>query len=99
MSTKLNKNKYVTALSIPLLLALSVSSAFAGTDTSFASLHTQFTNWITGTAGKTIALASIGVGGIMSIGRGPVPILLGIGVAALLMYLPSATDSVFTATI
>jgi hypothetical protein len=66
-------------------LALNAPSAFAGTDTTFNTALTTFTNFLQGSGGKVITLVSL-VGGIVAMAAGnfsirQIAIPVGTGVA------------------
>lgn len=69
-------------------------------DTTFNDIYNWINTIITGSAGKTIALAAAGIGALMTIGRGnPIPILTGVAFAIFLLYIPSVISTIFSATI
>jgi conjugal transfer pilus assembly protein TraA len=73
--------------------------ALAGTSTEFDTIHQKFRDWVQGTGGMAASLAAIGIGGLWSIMKGPIPILGGIGSAIFLQYSPDISDAIFTATV
>jgi hypothetical protein len=74
---------------IPVIAAaamLGPAAAFAGTDTSFNTALTQFTNFLSGSGGKVITVLSL-AGGIVGLASGrfslaQVAVPVGTGVAA-----------------
>jgi conjugal transfer pilus assembly protein TraA len=99
----MKKRAAVCASLFPVAVA-----AMAGNGSSSDTTFNNIFNWInsinsivTGSAGKTIALAAAGIGAFMTIGRGnPIPILTGVGFAIFLLYiLPSVITTIFSATI
>ena len=82
------------------LLAVSVN-AFAGTTgTEFSTLYTWLLGEVQGYAGKTVSVASVGIGALMSMARvNPVPILGGVGFAVFLQYVPTIISGILSATI
>ena len=88
-----------------ILLALSLSflasSAYAGTTgTEFSTLFTWLLGEVQGYAGKTIAIAAVGIGAILSIAKvNPIPILGGIGFAVFLQYVPTIITGILSATV
>lgn len=67
-------------------LLLCASAAYAGNDTTFAPALTKFTNFLTGSGGKIIAVLSLAGGiigmasGRFSLGQVAIPVAVGIGV-------------------
>lgn len=77
------------------------AAAHAGTTgTEFQTLYTWLLGEVQGYAGKTIAIAAVGIGAILSIAKvNPIPILGGIGFAVFLQYVPTIITGVLSATI
>lgn len=72
----------------------------ASGDTTFNNIYNWIHQIVTGSAGKTIALAAAGIGALMTIGRGnPIPILTGVGFSIFLLYIPSVITTIFSATV
>lgn len=86
---------------IAVALSVLAGSAFAGTTgTEFQNLYTWTNNVVTGYFGRTVAVAAVGIGAIMSIARvNPIPILAGVGFAIFLQYTPTIITGILTATI
>jgi hypothetical protein len=89
---KANRGARTRASLLPYLLSAVVAAvmvapdAFAGTDTTFSTALTQFTNFLSGSGGKVITVLSL-AGGIVGLasGRfslGQVAVPVGTGVAA-----------------
>jgi hypothetical protein len=87
-------------LSFVAALALSAIAAHAGTDTTFGTAQTMLSSWITGSLGRMIALASLGVGLVSAIvmkSLMPVAVSVGIGLTASVAV--SVITGMVTATI
>lgn len=85
------------------LLALSLfpaaaPDAFAGVGgAEFNTLQTQLEAWIKGGLGKTIALAAVVIGAVLSVARSnPLPILSGIAFAIFQQYTPDIIGGILT---
>ena len=98
---RLPRGKSMTALSMPkgnqingILLGLAIiacvmilgaSAAFAGTDTTFNTALTKFTDFLEGSGGKIITVMSLAGGivalasGRFSLGQVAVPVAVGVG--------------------
>lgn len=82
-STRLRAGDYALAAAGLLLCA---GAAYAGNDTTFAPALTKFTNFLTGSGGKIIAVLSLAGGiigmasGRFSLGQVAIPVAVGIGV-------------------
>lgn len=83
------------------VLLLFSGMAFASTTgAEFQPIYEKFEGWVQGYGGMAIALASTGIGGIMSVARQtPFPIMAGIGGSILLQYSPDIIAGIMTATI
>ena len=98
----MNQNKkYQQAALLIVGLSLITSSAFAGTTGSeFQTLFTWLLGEVQGYGGKTIAIAAVGIGALMSMVRvNPIPILGGIGFAIFLQYVPTIITGILSATV
>jgi conjugal transfer pilus assembly protein TraA len=87
-------------LSFVAALAVAAVAAHAGTDTTFAAAQTTLSSWITGSLGRMIALASLGVGLVTAIvmkSLMPVAVSVGIGLTASIAV--SVITGMVTATI
>lgn len=89
---------------IPLLMAilgLLPMFAIAGTTgTEFLALYTWINGIATGYGGRAIAIASVVIGALLSVAKGnPIPILVGVGFAIFLQYVPTIVNGIMTATI
>lgn len=91
-------SKYLPAA---LILFLIAGHAVAGTTgTEFQALYTWVNDVVTGYFGRAVAVASVGLGAIISIARvNPIPILSGAGFAIFLQYTPTIITGILTATI
>lgn len=86
---------------ISLCLSLLATNAYAGvTGTEFSALYLWMLGEVQGYGGKTIALAAVAVGAIVSIAKvNPIPILGGIGFAVFLQYVPTIVTGILSATV
>jgi len=93
----------VLDLALPLVLvaALGAEAAYAGTDTTFNTALTKFTNFLEGSGGKVITVLSL-AGGVVGLASGrfslaqiAVPVGVGVGVGT---GVPIVTSTI-TATI
>ena len=89
------------AIPLGLVAALGAEAAFAGTDTTFNTALTKFTNFLEGSGGKVITVLSL-AGGVVGLASGrfslaqiAVPVGVGVGVGT---GVPIVTSTV-TATI
>lgn len=87
-----------------LAVALSVlagpDALAGGGGTEFATLQTQLETWIKGGLGKTIALAAVVIGAVLSVARSnPLPILSGIAFAIFEQYTPDIIGGILTGLI
>ena len=86
---------------IALVMMLGASAAFAGTDTTFNTALTKFTDFLEGSGGKIITVMSLAGGivalasGRFSLGQVAVPVAVGVGAGT---GIPIVTSTV-TATI
>ncbi|MBM7408043.1 hypothetical protein EDF69_003681 [Sphingomonas sp. JUb134] len=86
---------------IAMLMVLGASAAFAGTDTTFNTALTKFTDFLEGSGGKIITVMSLAGGivalasGRFSLGQVAVPVAVGVGAGT---GIPIVTSTV-TATI
>ncbi|MHA0320156.1 hypothetical protein [Sphingomonas molluscorum] len=84
-----------------MLMVLGASAAFAGTDTTFNTALTKFTDFLEGSGGKIITVMSLAGGivalasGRFSLGQVAVPVAVGVGAGT---GIPIVTSTV-TATI
>lgn len=71
------------------------------TGTEFQTLFQWVHDEVTGQSlGRTIALAAVGIGAMLSIAKvNPLPILAGAGFAVFLQYTPAIVTGILTATI
>ncbi|WP_230771727.1 TrbC/VirB2 family protein [Sphingomonas sp. Leaf4] len=75
----------LAAVSVLAAAALCAGPAFAGTDTTFNTALTQFTNFLSGSGGKVITVLSLAGGivglasGRFSIGQVAIPVGVGVG--------------------
>ena len=87
----------ITAAAAVAVTATIASVALAGTDTTFASAQTMMTNWLTGSLGKTLALAFFGVGMFMGIARqNLMAMAVGMGCAFAVTLGPSILTAIVT---
>lgn len=88
-------------LATAVVLCLLAGSALAGTTgTEFQALYNWVNDVVTGYFGRAVAVASVGLGAIISIARvNPIPILSGAGFAIFLQYTPTIITGILTATI
>jgi len=96
------KNKLIVSRIALLCALLGIPAfAFAGTTgTEFLALYTWINGVVTGYLGRTIAMASVAIGALMSVAKSnPIPILVGIGIAIFLQYTPTIITGILTATI
>jgi conjugal transfer pilus assembly protein TraA len=93
--------KHANAIAIVACLTLVATNAVASTTgTEFQTLFTWLLGEVQGYGGKTIAIAAVGIGAILSIARvNPIPILGGIGFAVFLQYVPTIITGILSATI
>ena len=88
---------------LPLLmgiLALPVLAVAGTTGTEFLALYTWINGIATGYGGRAIAIASVVIGALLSVAKGnPIPILVGVGFAIFLQYVPTIVNGIMTATI
>lgn len=84
----------LSAMFVPVL-------ATAGTTgTEFLALYTWVNGVATGYGGRVIAIASVIIGAMMAVAKSnPIPILVGIGFAIFLQYVPTIVNGILTATI
>jgi len=89
------------AIPLALVTVLGAEAAFAGTDTTFNTALTKFTNFLEGSGGKVITVLSL-AGGVVGLASGrfslaqiAVPVGVGVGVGT---GVPIVTSTV-TATI
>ena len=95
MNRKLN-----TIFAAVLLFALAGSAVAGTTGTEFQTLFQWVHDEVTGYLGRTIALAAVGIGAMLSIAKvNPLPILAGAGFAVFLQYTPAIVTGILTATI
>lgn len=88
------------AIIVPAVLALSVTAAHAGTDTTFDDISMMISDWSKGSLGKTLALATFVVGiGMGVIRQSVMAAAVGVGSALVLNYGPTVIDTTFTALI
>jgi conjugal transfer pilus assembly protein TraA len=86
---------------IAMVMVLGASAAFAGTDTTFNTALTKFTDFLEGSGGKIITVMSLAGGivalasGRFSLGQVAVPVAVGVGAGT---GIPIVTSTV-TATI
>ena len=86
---------------IAMVMVLGASAAFAGTDTTFNTALTKFTDFLEGSGGKIITVMSLAGGivalasGRFSLGQVAVPVAVGVGAGT---GVPIVTSTV-TATI
>ncbi len=86
---------------IAVVMVLGASAAFAGTDTTFNTALTKFTDFLEGSGGKIITVMSLAGGivalasGRFSLGQVAVPVAVGVGAGT---GIPIVTSTV-TATI
>ena len=86
---------------IAMVMMLGASAAFAGTDTTFNTALTKFTDFLEGSGGKIITVMSLAGGivalasGRFSLGQVAVPVAVGVGAGT---GVPIVTSTV-TATI
>ena len=95
------KNRQATAFVVATCLAMVATNAVAATTgTEFQVLFTWLLGEVQGYGGKTIAIAAVGIGAILSIAKvNPIPILGGIGFAVFLQYVPTIITGILSATI
>lgn len=80
-------------------LALSVD-VYAGTDTTFGTMQTWLTNNITGSMGKSFAVASLAVGlGVGIVKQSIMSAAVGSGIALAASLGPGIITGIFTATL
>lgn len=93
--------KYEQPALFAVCLSLLATNAYAGvTGTEFTALYTWLLGEVQGYGGKTIAVAAVAIGAIISIAKvNPIPILGGIGFAVFLQYVPTIVTGILTATI
>lgn len=88
---------------IPLLMAtfsLPMMAMAGTTGTEFLALYTWINGIATGYGGRAIAIASVVIGALLSVAKGnPIPILVGVGFAIFLQYVPTIVNGIMTATI
>ena len=84
-----------------LLLALTASSAMAGTTgTEFQTMYQTLLDWASGYLGKSIAIAAFILGAGIGIARSsPIPALVGVVFALFMVYVPTIIDGIMTAVI
>jgi conjugal transfer pilus assembly protein TraA len=92
---------YALFAPVALVLALSASTAFAGTTgAEFQTMYTTLLNWATGYLGKAIAIAAFILGAGIGVARSsPIPALVGVVFALFMVYVPTIIDSIMTATV
>ena len=95
------KTRSIQPLVIGACLILFAGTALAGTTgTEFQTMYTTLLNWATGFLGKSIALAAFILGAGVGIARSsPIPALVGIVFALVMVYVPNSIDSIMTAVI
>lgn len=83
------------------LLALFAGTANAGvTGAEFQALYTWINGVVTGYGGRSLAIAAVVMGALMSMARvNPIPILAGVAFAIFLQYTPTIITGVLTATV
>jgi conjugal transfer pilus assembly protein TraA len=96
------KSSTLTALVV--LAVLGVTSAFAGTDTTFGSATTgplfTMTNWLTGSMGHLFAIGALSVGlGIGIVKQSVMSVVVGVGVALAASTGPAVLQTIFTAVL
>lgn len=96
---KHNRN-FIKLILTALACSLIADQAMAGvTGTEFQALYTWVNGVVTGYFGKTVAVAAVGMGSIISIAKSnPIPILAGAGFAVFLQYTPTIVTGIMTAT-
>ncbi len=91
----------LATVSVAAVAAMCAGSAFAGTDATFDTALTQFTNFLSGSGGKIITVLSLAGGivglasGRFSLGQVAIPVGVGVGAGT---GIPIVTSTV-TATI
>ncbi|MBW5284160.1 hypothetical protein BurGSRB05_19130 [Burkholderia gladioli] len=74
-------------------------AAFAGTDTTFNSVVTMVSGWLTGSLGQTLALSGFGVALGSGLIRGSIMgVVSGLALALAATYGPTVLTGLFTAT-
>lgn len=85
----------------PLLIAMALYvplATMAGTDSTFDSISTMLTNWLTGSLGKVLALAGLCIAlGAGLVKGSAVGVIFGVTVALVAVYGPSILTTMFTA--
>jgi len=89
---------------LALLMALSlviVGDVVSGTTgTSFSQLYTFFKELVLGFGGKSISIAAVALGGLLSMARcNPIPVLAGAAFAIFFNFTPGIIEVILTATI
>ena len=95
---KVRKNKVAKALPVAGAVGLAAGSAFAGQDTTFNTITTTINDWLTGSLGKALSIATLAVGGGYAVAtQSAKAAVSATGIALILAYGPDALDSIFTA--
>lgn len=79
---------------------LNAGMAIAGADATFSQPQTYLTNWIGGSLGRMVALASLGIGVVSAIvSRTLMPVVVSAGVGIAASVGPSVVTGIVTATL
>lgn len=104
-ASKILKTKTLKAIGHTLIafgalgLVLSVD-VYAGTDTTFGTMQTWLTNNVTGSMGKSFAIASLAVGlGVGIVKQSIMSAAVGSGIALAASLGPGIITGIFTATL
>jgi len=92
---------FPVAAAVVAAVVLQAPDALAGTGgTEFNVLRVQLEGWIKGGLGKTVALAAVTIGAVLSVARSnPLPILSGIAFAIFQQYTPDIIGGILTGLI
>lgn len=87
-------------LMLATLAILNTGMAVAGADATFLTAQTYLNSWITGSLGRMVALASLGIGVVSAIvSRTLMPVVVSAGVGIAASVGPTVVTSIVTATL
>jgi conjugal transfer pilus assembly protein TraA len=94
------KEHHAFLLAFVIVAVLSMGSAIAGTDSTFATVSTNLDGWMTGSLGKVFSLGALAVGlGIGVIKQSILSVATGVSIALASSIGPGVLTNMFSATL